>query len=39
VTSGRDGEVQDELEDGALDPDEIEPDDELLAWDEGADDE
>jgi hypothetical protein len=27
------------LEDGSLDPDELEPADEPLVWDEGADDE
>lgn len=37
VLSQRDEDVQRDLEEGALDPDEL--DDEPLAWDEGVDDE
>ena len=37
--SGEDDDPQDELEDGSLDPDEVDLDDPAVALDEGADDE
>jgi hypothetical protein len=37
--SAEDDERQTELEEGAVDPDELTLEDEVLVWDEGADDE